>query len=95
MATNIVRAKGVAEAIADKTLTNQALIDIADAFAFTYARNLTGLTNEQKATVYVNALRTLTKQVVRDWKITVAMEATRVATAPTAEPDLGIDGVLP
>lgn len=85
----------MAEAIADKTLTNQVLTDIADAFAFTYARDKTGLTNEQKATVYINALRTFTKQVVRDWKITVAMEAARVAAAPTADPDLGLEGVLP
>jgi hypothetical protein len=74
-------------------LTNAVLSDIADAFAYTYARGQT-LTTEQKATVYVNALRTFTKQVVRDWKITVAMEATRVTTAPTADPDLGIDGAI-
>lgn len=69
------------------------LSDIADAFAYTYRRGET-LTNEQKATVFVNALRGFVKQVVRDWKITVAMEATKQATAPTAEPDLGTEGAV-
>ena len=95
MATNIARAKTAAEAIADKALTNQLLIDIADAFAFTYARDKANLTNEQKATVYINALRSFTKQVVSDYKISTAMEVTRATTALTATPDLGADGVLP
>lgn len=94
MATNIVRAKAVAEGIADKTLTNAVLGDIADAFAYTYQRGKT-LTNEEKATVYVNALRAFTKQVVRDWKISVATEAERLRVAPTADPDLGTEGVIP
>lgn len=94
MATSLQRAKLAAEAIADKTLTNAVLGDIADAFAYTYRRDGI-LTNEQKATVFINALRGFVKQVVRDWKITVAMEATRQATAPTADPDLGEEGALP
>lgn len=69
------------------------LSDIADAFAYTYRRGET-LTNEQKATVLVNALRAFLKQAVRDWKITVAMEATKQVTAPTADVDLGIEGAV-
>ena len=88
------RNEAIAEAIADKTLTNALLIDIADAFAYTYQRGKT-LTNEQKAIVYINALRNFTKQIVRDWKITTAEAAERQRVEPTATPDLGDDGALP
>ena len=94
MATNLARAKNVAENIADKALTNALLIDIADAFAYTYARGKT-LTNEQKATVFVNEIRKFTKRIVRDWKITVAEAAERQRVEPAATPDLGEDGVIP
>jgi hypothetical protein len=94
MATNIVRAKAAAEAIADKTLTNQLLAEIGDAFAYTYRRGET-LTNEQKATVFINTLRSFVKQVVRDWKTTTAMDTARQTAEPTATPDLGEEGSLP
>lgn len=94
MATNIARAKIVAEGIADKTLTNALLAEIGDAFAYTYRRGQT-LTNEQKATVFINQLRSFVKQVVRDWKVTTAEASARQTTEPTATPDLGEEGALP
>jgi len=49
------------------------------------------LTNEQKAGVFIQSLRALVKQVVRDAEISTAMEAARVAAAPAAEIEIGID----
>ena len=90
MATKIVRAKAIIESLTDATVTNALALRIADAYAFTYARGQT-LTNEQKAGVFIQSLRTLVKQVVRDAEISTAMEAARLAAAPGAEIEIGID----
>lgn len=94
MATHVARAKAAAEAIADKTLSAALLNDIADAFAYTYRRGQV-LTTEQKAIVFINEMRMFASGVVENWRLTVPMEAARQIAAPTAKPDLGIDGALP
>lgn len=90
MATHVARAKAIAEAIADKTLSAQLLADIGDAFAYTYRRG-EALTNEQKATVFVNQMRKFAVEVVENWRITTAIETERQRVAPTAKPDLGTE----
>lgn len=92
MATRIVRAKSIIDALSDPTpVTNAMAVRIAEAFAFTYRRGVT-LTNEQKSGVFIKALRDYVKQVVRDSEVSRAMETERVRVAAGAEIIIGTDG---
>ena len=91
MATKVQRAKAVLDALADTSVSNALALRVAKAFVFTYRREEVLTTNEEKADVVVQVLRGFIKQVVRDSEISQAMEAARVATAPGAEIDVGVD----
>lgn len=65
MATKVVRAKAVLDALADTAVTNQLAERVANAFAFTYQRGET-LSNEEKAGVIVAKLRAFVRQIVEN-----------------------------
>jgi hypothetical protein len=93
MATKIQRAKSILDALRDPNpVTNAESVRVANAFAYTYARDRTDLTNEQKAGLFVQAIRNFVKQVIRDAEVSVALEVERQRVAPGAEMDLGTDG---
>lgn len=95
MATKIQRSVAILNALKDpSTVTNAEALRVANAFTYIYQREATGLTNEQKAGLFLRATRDFIKQVVRDAEIAQALEMERQRVAPTAETDLGTDGGL-
>lgn len=95
MATKAAKAKAIIDALADPVVVNAAMINrIANAFAFTYARDKTGLTQEEIAGLFLVALRDLVKQVVFDAEVSKAMEVTRLASVTAATINLGEDGKI-
>lgn len=93
MATKINRAIAVLNALKDPlTVTNPEAVRVAAAFAYTYARAQAGLTNEQKAGLFLLAVRDFVKGVVRDAEMSQALEVERLRVAASTEMDLGTDG---
>lgn len=96
MATKINRSLSILNALRDPTpVTNAEAVRVASAFAYTYARNRTDLTNEQKAGLFVQAVRKFVQQIIRDAEVSVALEIERQRVSPGAEMDLGSDGDVP
>jgi hypothetical protein len=95
MSTRVQRAVSILNALKDPlTVTNAEALRAASAFAYTYARERTDLTNDEKAGLFVRAVRDFVKQVIRDAEISQGLEIERQRIAPGAEMDLGSDGGL-
>jgi hypothetical protein len=88
MATPLQRAKSIIDALHDGDTDNARVGRILDAFAFTYRRGET-LTNAQKATTFVVAIRRMVRQVTLDAD---RSQAAATAAAAIANIDLGADG---
>lgn len=94
MATRSAKAKAIIDALADPVIVNAAMTNrIAQAFAYTYARNRV-VTLDEAAGLFLVALRNMVKQVVYDAEVSKKMEATRLAEDAAAKIDLGNDGVI-
>lgn len=84
----------VLNALSDATQNAAMAQRVADAFIYTYRRELdpATLTNEQKAGIILLYLRQFVVQVVKDAEVSQAAEAARQTALETATIDIGSDG---
>jgi hypothetical protein len=94
MATKVVRAKAILDALADAPVTNALAARVGEAFAYTYARNEQNLTNEQEAGIFLLQVRGFIKQIVRDAEVSVAIVPVADTAKTNADIPLGTDGAL-
>jgi hypothetical protein len=93
MATKINRAISILNAMADPATVDNALaLKVANAYAYTYRRGEV-LTNEQKAGVFIAALRRMVQQTVTDSETSQAAETARAAAVAGAQISIGTDEI--
>lgn len=88
MATRLQRTKAVLDALKDGDAPNATIGRVLDAYGFTYARG-EDLTNDQKAAVFLRALKIQIRQIVSDSVRSQAAAA--AANAADDAVDIGAD----
>lgn len=73
MATKLKRATNIIEAFNDTVPTTEKVDEILTAFSFTYRRD-EDLTEGQQASEFIKHLRQFTRQVVKDYKQSIAIK---------------------
>jgi hypothetical protein len=94
MATKVQRALAVLNALSDGTQDAAMAQRVGNAFVATYRPEASGLTNEQKAGIFLLHVRNFVVGVVRGAEVSAAAEAARLTALQTATIDIGTDGEI-
>jgi len=90
MATNVQRASAILDALVDGAADPTVLGKVGDAYSFIYQPGEV-LTNQQKAGVFLHALRRDVKGIVRDAIRSQAAAAAADAADSDIDIDIGVD----